>query len=230
MRMRRKPWTEPLIASCPFYIDSPAQMRGHWRERFPSDAPLYLEIGCGKGVATVKMARENPGINLIAVDEVRHVLAVSIKNALAEYGSAPIDNLLFTAIDATTIFDTFAPEDRIERIIINFCNPWNEKAKHHKRRLTHPRQLMQYRDFLVPGGQIFFKTDDTALFTASKRYLTQFGFTLSYWTDDLHASGYQPNYISEHEALYSSQGVPIHFLIADMQPDFVPTTPPEEVL
>ena len=230
MRMRRKPWTEPLIDSCPFYIDSPAQKRGHWREQFASDAPLHLEIGCGKGVATVKMAHENPGVNLIAVDEVRHVLAVSIKNAMAEYGNDPISNLRFTAIDATTIFDTFAPEDRIERIIINFCNPWNEKAKQHKRRLTHPRQLMQYRDFLSPGGQIFFKTDDTALFTASKRYLTQFGFSISYLTDDLHASGYQPNYISEHEALYSSQGVPIHFLIADMQPDFVPTADAKDIL
>ena len=230
MRMRRKPWTEPLIDSCPFYVDSPAQKRGHWRGQFASDAPLYLEIGCGKGVATVKMAHENPGINLIAVDEVRHVLAVSIKNAMAEYGSDPISNLRFTAIDATTIFDTFAPEDRIERIIINFCNPWNEKAKHHKRRLTHPRQLMQYRDFLSPGGQIFFKTDDAALFTASKRYLTQFGFFISYLTDDLHASGYQPNYVSEHEALYSSQGVPIHFLIADMQPDFAPTADARDIL
>ena len=67
---------------------------------------MFLEIGCGKGVATVKMAHENPEINFIAVDEVRHVLAVSIKNAMAEYGSDPVDNLRFTAIDATRIFDT----------------------------------------------------------------------------------------------------------------------------
>ena len=230
MRMRRKPWTEPLIDACPFYVDSPAKQRGHWREQFKNDAPMVLEIGCGKGVATVKMAHENRDVNVIAVDEVRHVLAVSIKNAMAEYGDDPIDNLLFTAIDATTIFDTFSKEDKIGKIVINFCNPWNEKAKHHKRRLTHPRQLMQYRDFLMPEGKIFFKTDDTALFTASKRYLTQFGFKITYLTDDLHASGYQPNYVSEHEALYSAQGVPIHFLIAEMISDFVPTIPADEVV
>ena len=112
MRMRRKPWTEPLIDACPFYVPAPAKQRGHWRERFKNDAPTMLEIGCGKGVATVKMAHENPNTNFIAVDEVRHVLAVSIKNAMAEYGSDPIDNLLFTAIDATTIFDTFSAEDK----------------------------------------------------------------------------------------------------------------------
>ena len=162
MRMRRKSWTEPLIDSCSYYVDEPASHKGHWREQFPEQQPIYLEIDCGKGVATVALAHENPGINLIAVDEVRHVLAVSIKNTQAEYGEDPVDNLRYTAIDARTIHDTFDRDDGIERIYINFCNPWTEKAKHHKRRLTHPRQLIQYRAFLQPDGEIWFKTDDAA--------------------------------------------------------------------
>ena len=113
-------------------------------------------------------------------------------------------------------FDTFDRADGIERIIINFCNPWNEKAKHHKRRLTHTRQLMQYRGFLAPGGEIYFKTDDAPLFEATRRYLALCGFEIEYRTDDLHASGFSPNYISEHEALYAGRGMPIHFLIARM--------------
>lgn len=225
MRMRRKPWTEPLIDACPFYVDAPSEHRGQWRACFPKAQPMWLEIGCGKGVATVKMAHENPSINLVAIDEVRHVLAVSIKNAMDEYGGDPVDNLRLSAVDATSIFDTFDRADGIERIIINFCNPWNEKAKHHKRRLTHTRQLMQYRDFLAPGGEIFFKTDDELLFTASQRYLTEAGFEIAYLTDDLHASGYAPNYVSEHERFYSEQGVPIRFLIARMLPDGAFTPP-----
>lgn len=180
---------------------------------------MWLEIGCGKGVSTVRMAHDNHSVNLVAVDEVRHVLAVSIKNTMTEYGDDPVDNLRYTAIDAREIYDTFSADDSIERIIINFCNPWNEKAKHHKRRLTHTRQLMQYRDFLAPNGQIFFKTDDAALFTASKRYLDEAGFEIIYQTDDLHASGYAPNYVSEHEKLYSERGIPIRFLIARMLPE-----------
>ena len=35
-------------------------------------------------------------------------------------------------------------------------------------------------------------------------------------TDDLHASGFEPNYVSEHERLYAGQGKAIHFLIARM--------------
>ena len=84
---------------------------------------------------------------------------------------------------------------------------------------------MQYRDFLAPGGEIFFKTDDEPLFTASQRYLTEAGFEIAYLTDDLHASGYAPNYVSEHEQFYSEQGVPIRFLIARMLPDGAFTPP-----
>ena len=219
MRMRRKPWTEPLLADCPYYIELPAAHRGKWQALFARRQPVQLEIGCGKGVSTVRMAHENPGINFIAVDEVRHVLAVSVRNTQAEYGDDPVDNLVYSAVDAMRIFDTFAPEDGISRIIISFPNPWDERAKHHKRRLTHPRQLEQYRAFLQPGGEIWFKTDNAALFTASKRYFAECGFEAVYQTDDLHASGFAPNYVSEHEALYAGQGIPIRFMIARMLPE-----------
>ena len=43
------------------------------------------------------------------------------------------------------------------------------------------------------------------------------GFEITYQTDDLHASGYAPNYVSEHELLYTGRGIPIHFLIARME-------------
>ncbi len=219
MRMRRKPWTEPLLDSCPYLIDSPRDRRGQWRSFFADpEKPLHLEIGCGKGVSTAKMARENPDVNYVAIDEVRHVLAVTIKNVAEAYDGDTVGNLVLSAVDAMFITDSFAPEDSISRIYINFPNPWNEKAKQHKRRLTHPRQLMQYRSFLTPGGEIHFKTDDVPLFTATKRYLEMCGFEILYQTDDLHASGYAPNYVSEHEQLYAGQGIPIHFLIARMGP------------
>ena len=57
---------------------------------------------------------------------------------------------------------------------------------------THPRQLTQYRDFLVDGGEIWFKTDDTALFTESMPYFDACGFELRYLTSDLHAAASRP--------------------------------------
>ncbi len=218
MRMRRKAWTEPKLANCPYFIEAPSTHRGHWREFFPVQRPVHLEIGCGKGVSTVQMAHENPGVNYIAIDEVRTVLAVSVRNTERVFGGQPPTNLIYSEVDAMRIYDTFCAEDGIERIYINFPNPWDERAKHHKRRLTHPHQLRQYRDFLKPGGEIWFKTDNSALFVATKRYLGECGFEIAYLTDDLHASGFEPNYVSEHERLYTQQGKAIHFLIAKMMP------------
>lgn len=219
MRMRRKPWTEPKLAGCPFFIEGPSSHRGHWRECFEHpDRPLHLEIGCGKGVSTVRMAHENTGVNHIAIDEVRTVLAVSVRNTEREYRGEPPKNLVFSEVDAMRIFDTFSAADGISRIYINFPNPWDERAKHHKRRLTHPRQLFQYREFLAPGGEIWFKTDNDALFTATKRYMGECGFEITYLTDDLYGSGFEPNYVSEHEQLYAGQGKAIHFMIAKISP------------
>ena len=219
MRMRRKSWTEPVLDNCRYLIEQPSTRRGKWPTLFKKQQPVYLEIGCGKGVGTAQLAHANRDINLIAIDEVRHVLAVSIKNVDARYGDEPVDNLLFSAVNAEYIHDTFSKEDRIERIYINFPNHWDERSKHHKRRLTHPRQLTQYRDFLAEGGEIWFKTDNDVLFEASKEYFAQCGFEITYLTDDLHASGFTPNYVTEHEALYASRGKNIHFCIAKMQPD-----------
>ena len=220
MRMRRKAWTEPRLAACPYFIEQPSEHRGRWRECFADPAgPLHLEIGCGKGVSTVRMAHDNPHINYVAIDEVRHVLAVSVSNTEREFDGHNPGNLIFAAVDAMRIYDTFSAADGIERIYISFPNPWDERAKHHKRRLTHPRQLMQYRAFLKPGGEIWFKTDNDALFMASRRYFAECGFEITWLTDDLHASGFQPNYISEHEQMYAAQGKNIHFLIARMLDD-----------
>ena len=218
MRIRRKSWTEPKLAECAYLAENPRELRGRWRDCFADpERPLELEIGCGKGVSTAKMAHENLNTNYVAIDEVRHVLAVASKNADAAYAPAPVSNLVLAAVDAMFIRDSFAASDRISRIHISFPNPWTERLKQHKRRLTHPRQLMQYREFLVPAGEIHFKTDNAELFQASKEYLTYCGFSIQYETDDLHASGYAPNYISEHEALYAGQGIPICFLIARME-------------
>ena len=218
MRIRRKAWTEPKLDECAYLADNPRALRGRWRERFAvPEQPLELEIGCGKGVSTARMAHDNPHTNYVAIDEVRHVLAVASKNADVAYAPDPVTNLVLAAVDAMFIRDSFAESDNIQRIHISFPNPWTERLKQHKRRLTHPRQLMQYREFLAPGGEIHFKTDNEELFQASREYLTYCGFSIRYETTDLHASGYAPNYVSEHEALYAGQGIPICFLIAQKE-------------
>ncbi len=106
MRMRRRAWTEPMLDGCPFFIEEPSKHIGRWPELFEKKQRVMLEIGCGKGVSTAQMAHENPDVNYIAVDEVRHVLAVSVKNIRAAYGEQPPGNILLSAVDALRIHDT----------------------------------------------------------------------------------------------------------------------------
>lgn len=215
MRMRKKRWARPELAACPYFIAEPAAQRGRWRELFARpEQPMQLELGCGKGVSTAKMAHENQAVNFVAVDLISDVLGSARRNITREYGEEPVGNIVLTAKNILLISEIFAPEDRFERIHISFPNPWNEKLKHRKRRLTHPRQLRQYREFLRDGGEIWFKTDDDDLFDESREYLAECGFSLRYLTRDLHASGFAPNYLSEHEIMFSEKGVPIKFCIA----------------
>ena len=215
MHMRRKPWARPELAVCPYYYDMPWTQRGHWRETFANpDAPLCVEMGCGKGVSTTQMAYENQDVNYVALDVGRDVLGVFRRNVAAQWGEAAVENLKLGACNIEYISQVFAPEDRVQRIYIHFCNPWSQKKKRDKRRLTHPRQLMQYRDFLVEEGEIYFKTDHDGLFEDSIGYFAQAGFEITTLTRDLHASSFAPNYQSEHEKMYAGMGVPIKFLIA----------------
>lgn len=216
MRMRAKKWVKPELAACPYFIDDPENHRGRWAARFSRPAPIYLEIGCGKGVSTGRMAFDHPEINFLAVDVATIILGVARRNIQAVYGQQPVENLLLTHFDAFWLDRFMAPEDRVERIILSFCNPWSQRANQFKRRLTHPHQLLQYRQILTPGGEIHFKTDDDGLFSASREYFKACGFEETYVTLDLHASGYAPNYVTEHEQLFAAQGVPIKFLIARM--------------
>ena len=225
MHMRTKKWAKPELAVCPYFTDEAETLRGHWHERFPKDQPLYLELGCGKGVSTAAMVYDNRDKNFVAMDITCNVLGDTRRNIARTYGEEPVDNVIIARYDIEYIRNVFAPEDRIERIYINFCNPWTKRPKYAKRRLTHPRQLMQYRDFLVDGGEIWFKTDDTPLFTESLPYFEACGFDMRYLTSDLHAAGFAPNYVSEHEQKFTALGVPIKFVIMRKKPGPVELDP-----
>jgi len=225
MHMRTKKWAKPELAVCPYFTDEAEMHRGAWRKLFEKDQPLYLELGCGKGVSTAAMVYDNQDVNFIAMDITCNVLGDTRRNIAKTYGEEPVRNVMITRYNIEDIRKVFAPEDRVERIYINFCNPWTKRPKYAKRRLTHPRQLMQYRDFLVDGGEIWFKTDDMPLFTESLPYFAACGFEMLYLVNDLHAAGFTPNYISEHEKMYTEKGVPIKFVIFRKMPGEVEIDP-----
>ena len=108
---------------------------------------------------------------------------------------------------------------KLARICINFCNPW-PRAKHNKRRLTHPRRLNDYKQFLQPGGELWFKTDDDGLFADTLEYIKESGFMLLRQTADLHANPgfFAQDAPTEHEKMFTEKGIPIKALAARWEP------------
>ena len=213
MRIRCKPWARPELDACPFFIGEPKNHRNHWNAVFGNGKPIYLELGCGKGGFASQAVLHWTDVNFIAVDIKNEMLVLAkrkIEQALA--GAKLTDEQVRVMIfNISNISEAFGEEDRIDRIFINFCNPW-PKSKHKKRRLTHTRQLQQYKNFL--RGEIWFKTDDDELFEESLEYFEEAGFTIRYLTRDLHASEFTENLVTEHEKMFTDEGKNIKFLIA----------------
>ena len=216
MRIRFKPWARPELEASKFYIDNPEDYKGRWRTLFKEDKSLHLELGCGKGSFISNLAVSHPEVNYIAIDLVDAMLGLAKRNIEAVYGEAKkdVDNVYLTRYDIERVLNIFDKEDKIERIYINFCNPW-PRGKHHKKRLTHTRQLEKYREFLKDDGEIYFKTDDDALFTDSLTYFVDCGFKILDKTYDLESRpDFWDNIITEHEKMFMEQGIKIKALKA----------------
>ena len=217
MRIRFKPWARPELEASEFYRDNPEELKEKWIKEFKNqNNPIHIELGCGKGQFISQIGIQNPEINYIAIDLVDAMLGLAKRNVEQIYkdNNRNIDNVLLTRFDIERINLILGKEDHIKRIYINFCNPW-PKGKHRKKRLTHTRQLEKYKEFLDDEGEIYFKTDDDDLFLASLTYFKESGFEIIKETKDLHLELiWENNIITEHEKMFSKQGIKIKALIA----------------
>ena len=217
MRIRFKPWARPELEASKFYRDNPEELKGKWIKEFKNqNNPIHIELGCGKGQFISQIGIQNPEINYIAIDLVDAMLGLAKRNVEQTYkeNNRNIDNILLTRFDIERINLILGKEDNIKRIYINFCNPW-PKGKHRKKRLTHTRQLEKYKEFLADNGEIYFKTDDDDLFSGSLTYFKESGFEIIKETKDLHVDPiWDNNIITEHEKMFSEQGIKIKALIA----------------
>ena len=218
MRIRKKKWAEPELSVCDFYVKNPDDYAGKWNDAFSKKQPLYLEIGCGKGGFAGQLALKNPDKNIIALDIKVDMLGVGRRTIVKLFQDAgksenDITNLLLVKYNVEMLDKIVTKQDKIDRLFINFCNPW-PRAKHKKRRLTYYKKLEMYKTFLKDDSEIRFKTDDDELFDESIEYFEQSGYEITYMTRDLHASDVSDNIETEHEKMFSAEGIKIKYLIA----------------
>ena len=203
MRMRKKKNGAVRLNDC-------ADLLVTKREDIPC-FPITVEIGCGKGKFILETAKRNPDVNYIAMEKIPDVAMLAAEKIRDE----GITNVKFIVGDAKTLTEFFR-EGEIERIYLNFSDPWPHKG-HAKRRLTDRGYLELYKSLLTPDGEIVFKTDNRPLFDFSLEEFEYMGFDLCDLTYDLHHSEYMAdNVVTEYEANFSAKGFSINRVRAKM--------------
>lgn len=207
MRMRKKPNLIPRLAAMEALILS-GEKAGDFIE---SEGKKYryteLELGCGKGAFTMELAKSRPDSLILALERVPEAAVVAMERISAE----GLENVRFLLEDAAGLCD-FPGDNSIDRIYINFPDPWKKKRQW-KRRLTHPNFLRLYKKILKPGAGIHFKTDNEPLFDWSCEIIPTEGFVIKNLSRDLHADGVC-GIMSDYEAKFHAMGLPIYRLEA----------------
>lgn len=212
MRMRKKPNLVPrLERAAAVMIAQPEDFRGRWHELFPEYGHIHVELGCGKGRFTAGTARAAPDVLLAAVERVPDAMVVGMERAVA----LGLRNVRFIDRDVQSLSEIFAPGE-IERIYLNFCDPW-PKSRDAKHRLTAPDFLRMYASLLPDGGLLCFKTDNRPLFDWSLEQFESEGWSVGGVTNDLHAEGIR-GVMTDYEAKFHAQGVKINRLEAAKGP------------
>ncbi|WP_311407213.1 tRNA (guanosine(46)-N7)-methyltransferase TrmB [Liquorilactobacillus uvarum] len=210
MRLRNKPWAKPLIEANPQFITTdPKKYRSAWQERFKKKAPLFVEIGTGKGQFIIEMAQEYPERNFIGIELQTSVAAVVLKKQL----ELKLNNLQLICANGSGVSEYFE-NGEVTGIYLNFSDPWPKK-KQAKRRLTYPTFLEQYKMVLEEKGHLEFKTDNRGLFEYSLMSMNNFGMVFDKVSLDLHQSEEaKQNIMTEYEEKFSQRGQVIYKLEA----------------
>ena len=141
-------------------------LRGKWREEvFQNDAPIVLELACGKGEYTLELARRNPQCNYVGIDIKGARLWKGAKRAL----KGELDNVRFLRIYIDHLQEYFGAEE-VDEIWITFPDPFLKYSKRNKR-LSSPKFLSIYQQVLKPGGNIHLKTDSEPLFSYTRQII-----------------------------------------------------------
>ena len=204
-RMRKKKNLIPRTEACAdHYFDVPQDNRGKWRSAcgMPEDCKLFVEIGCGKGLFSQKMAEKYPDVCYVAIEREPSCCLLAMEKAK----EAGLKNLFFIRGDAELI-NTYFAEGEIGRIYLNFSDPW-PKERHARRRLPSSEYLRRYDRILAQGGIIEFKTDNRDLFDFAVEETAGSAFEIAQITYDLHRdpSMNAGNIMTEYEEKFSKKG------------------------
>ena len=207
-------------------LQYPENMAGKWNEFWKNNNPIILELACGKGEYAVGLARLYPEKNFMGIDLKGNRIWVGAKKALQQN----LKNAAFLRTQIDQVCDYFS-KNEVEAIWITFPDPQLRRSKA-KKRLTHPKFLRLYQQFLVPGGLIHLKTDSPDLYKFTKMVIELYHCTVHKDSDNVYK---EANIMEElrikthYESLDIAGSNRIHYLCFSL-PEQLPGKEKDEIL
>lgn len=163
-------------------LQYPEDMKGKWNELFHNSNPIILELACGKGEYAVGLGQLYPQKNFIGIDQKGNRIWVGAKKALQLH----LSNVTFLRIQIDRIMEYFSSNE-VKEMWITFPDPQLRTGKA-KKRLTHPKFLRLYKQFLAPDSFIHLKTDSPNLYRFTKLIIEKYNCNLIEDIEDLYSN------------------------------------------
>ncbi|WP_046756309.1 tRNA (guanosine(46)-N7)-methyltransferase TrmB [Kordia jejudonensis] len=175
-------------------------LKGKWNtDFFKNDAPIVLELGCGKGEYTVALAKKFPEKNFIGIDIKGARFWRGAKTAVED----EMNNVAFIRTQIELIEGLFE-ENEVSEIWITFPDP-QIKYKRTKHRMTNEAFLARYKKVLNEEGTVHLKTDSEFMHGYTLGLLHGAGHEVLYANHNVYVNEGSPAEVTEIQTFYESQ-------------------------
>ena len=174
-----------------------------------ASTPLTLELACGRGEYAVGLGRMFPEQHFIGID----LKGNRIWKGASIANKDGLTNVAFVRSQIELTSNYFA-KDEVDEIWITFPDPQLRWSKS-KKRLTHPKFLRLYQQFLKNNGIVHLKTDSPLLYNFTLKVIELYDLHLIYKTDNLYAEqNIDPRCLIKtyYEGLDIAQSNKIHYI------------------
>ncbi len=197
-----------ILENSEYIIKTPQNHKNNWQKVFGNNNPICLELGMGRGIFIIEMARAYPNKNFIGLEIDASQTATAVKNI----GTKKLPNLKIICADANNLADFFGRE--ISTIYLTFSEPWPKKQDE-KKRFTSMNYLKLYDRIFKKNKHIVLKTDNKILFSSSLENLSNYWYTFEKVSLDLHHDERKiPNIMTDFEVQYYKEHRPIYYVDA----------------
>lgn len=131
---------------------------------------VELDLGCGSGGFSIKLAGDNPRTLVLAAD----VMLGRLRKVEKLGKRAGLQNLELLRVEGRHLTGRILPDGCLDRIHILCPDPW-PKYKHKGNRLMSSEFMMSLRRILKPDGVLHFATDDPRYMNAALENIVSSG-------------------------------------------------------